>query len=202
MEPAPQSMTTDFIENLLTSFESRLEKIETVFTSSEAVSESSLTLMNDFHLSLQDLREQRTQLNTMLRENMAKSGSLRKNDYDIMMYDIFFLLNEKEKEAENQFVRYIDDQKAMVRFLRQGIFGINNTEHNDYKEKIKEFKRELDSILNSQHRRKEKAITKFLEFQEIHKKITDKLQKLIDQDLPVSCKDIKNVKKHLLEELV
>jgi len=202
MEPATQTNITDFIETLLTSFEVRIQKIETVFSTSEAVNESSHALMNDFQHSLQDLRKERMQLNTMLRENLAKSGSLRKNDYDCLMDELFLLLDQKEKEAEDQFYRYIEDQKAMVSFLRQGILEIKNTEQNDNKKKIEEFKLELETILKAQQHRKEQAIAKFLEFQNINKKITNNFQQLLDQDVQIFCKDIKNVKKHLLEELV
>jgi len=202
MEPATQTNITDFIETLLTSFEVRIQKIETVFSTSEAVNESSHALMNDFQHSLQDLRKERMQLNTMLRENLAKNGSLRKNDYDCLMDELFLLLDQKEKEAEDQFNRYIEDQKAMVSFLRQGILEIKNTEQNDNKKKIEEFKLELETILKAQQHRKEQAIAKFLEFQNINKKITNNFQQLLDQDVQIFCKDIKNVKKHLLEELV
>ena len=201
MVPVNQNNTSDFIETLFSSFYDRIQKIESVFTTSESVSESSHILMNDFQHSLQELKEERTKLNTMLRENMAKKGSLRKNDYDILMDDVFILLDEKEKEAEDQFSLYINDQKEMIDFLRQGILEIKNTGQNDHKEKIEVFKKELETILKTQQQRKEQAIAKFLEFQQIHKKITFNFQQLLDQDNSVLCKDIKKVKKHLLEEL-
>jgi hypothetical protein len=202
MEPTAQNTNIDFIETLLTSFESRIQKIETVFTTSDAVNESSHALMNDFQLSMKELKKERTQLNDLLRENMAKSGSLRKNDYDILMDDIFILLDEKEKEAESHFYLYIEDQKAMVRFLRQGILDIKNTEKNNNTEKITAFKLHLETILKNQQDRKEGAINKFFEFQNIHKKLTTNFQQLLNQDVHIFCKDIKNIKKHLLEELV
>ncbi len=111
MEPTAQNTNIDFIEALLTSFESRIQKIETVFITSDAVNEFSYALMNDFQISMKELKKERTQLNDLLRGNMAKNGSLRKNDYDILMDDIFILLDEKEKEAESSFHLYIEDQK-------------------------------------------------------------------------------------------
>jgi hypothetical protein len=193
-----QNNPTDFIETLLTSFEARIQKIESVFTTSEAVTESSHALLNDFQYSLMELRNERTQLNTMLRENLAKKGSLRKNDYDTLMDEVFLLLDKKEMEAENQFKGYIEDQKAMARFLRQGILN----EQNNTKKKIEAFKTELETILKEQNQRKETAITKFMEFQDIHKKITSNFQELLNQDDHIFCKDIKKVKKHLIKELI
>ena len=59
-----------------------------------------------------------------------------------------------------------------------------------------------EEILKTQQQRKEGAIQKFLEFQNIHKNITDNFQKLLNQDVNLFCKDIKKVKKHFLEEIV
>jgi len=193
---------TDFIETLFASFEARIQKIENVFITSESVNESSLALMNDFQHSMQEFRNERTQLNSKLRENLAKGGSMRKNDYDILMDEIFLQLDRKEKEAENQFYSYIEDQKAMVRFLRQGVLEIKNTGLDENQKKIDAFKLELEAILKTQQQRKENAILKFIEFQNIHKKITDNFQKLLNQDVNLHCKDIKKVKKQFLDELV
>jgi len=202
MSTTPQSTINDLLEDIITSYEDRIQKIETIFNTSQTVTETYHILLNDFQLSLQELRKERTALNTMLRDNMAKNGSLRKNDYDILMSDIFFLLDGKEKEAEDEFHKYIEDQRAMAHFLRQGILGIKNTEQNDNKEKIDDFKLGLETILYGQQHRKECAVAKFLEYQDIHKKITRYLQALLDQDVHVSFKDIKKVKRHLLEKLV
>jgi len=166
------------------------------------VTESSHALMDDFQYSLRELKKERTQLNTILRENLSKSGSLRKNDYDSLMGELFLLLDEKEKEAEDEFYRYIVEQKMMISQLRQGILEIKNIGQNDNKEKIEKFKLELETILKAQQQRKEHAIAKFMEFQDIHKKITYNFQQLINQDTHVFCKDLKNVKKHLLEEII
>jgi hypothetical protein len=151
---------------------------------------------------MQEFRKERDTLNTMLRENLAKTGSLRKSDYDCLMGELFILLDEKEKEAKNEFHKYIEDQKAMISLLRQGILKIKNIRENDSKEKIEKFKLELETILKAQQQRKELALSKFLEFQQLHKKITLNFHQLINQDTHVFCKDIKNVKKHLLEEIV
>lgn len=197
-----QNGPADFIETILTSFEERIQKIEAAFSTSEAVYDSSNVLTKDFQQSLLELRNERTQLNTMLRENLAKKGSMRKNDYDCFMDDIFLLLNEKEKEAESQFYQYIGDQKQMVLFLRQGILDIKSMEQENHKEKIAAFKSMLDNTLVEQQLSKECAITKFKEFQHLHKKITSKFKQLLDQDNIIFCRDIKNIKKQLFEELV
>jgi len=202
METIAQNTPNDFIETILTSFEDRIQKIETAFSTSEAVNDSSNELMSDFHHSLFELRNERIQLNTLLRENLARKGSLRKNDYDCLMGDLFTLLSEKEKEAENQFNSYIEDQKLMVQFLRHGILEIKNIEDDDYKTKIETFKTDLENIIKKQAHVKEQAINKFQEFQNIHQKITGNFQQLLENSEHVHCHDLKKLKNQLLEELV
>jgi len=202
MDNLNQNDPADFIETILTSFEERIQKIEAAFSTSEAVYDSSNVLMTDFQQSMLELRNERTQLNAMLRENLAKKGSMRKNDYDCFMEDIFLLLNEKEKEAENQFYKYIGDQKQMVLFLRQGILDIKGIEQENHKDKIAAFKSMLDTTLVEQQLSKERAIAKFEEFHHLQKKITSKFKELLDQEHIVFGQDIKNIKTQLLGELV
>jgi hypothetical protein len=202
MNATPQNSIDDFLEDIITSYEDCIQKIETIFNTSQTVADSYHVLLNDFQYSLQELRKERTALSTMLRDNMAKNGSLRKNDYDILMNDIFLLLDRKEKEAKDEFHKYIEDQRTMANFLRQGIFGIKNTKPIDNKEKIDDFKLGLETILSSQQDRKNGFIEKFLEYQNIHQKITRDFQVLLDQDIHIKFKDIKKVKKILFEKLV
>jgi hypothetical protein len=201
MKTENENNSIDFIETLITSFEDRIQKIEKTFTSSESLIESSQALLNDFQYSLKKLKKERNIVNNKLRENLAKIGSLRKNDYDGMMGELFFVLEQKEKEAEDEFHQYIEYQKTMASLLREGVLEIKNIGQNDNKENIKNFKIEIETILKSQQDKKEEATIKFLELQDIHEKISNSFNGLINQDTHVFCKDLKNVKKYLLEEI-
>jgi hypothetical protein len=68
-------------------------------------------------------------------------------------------------------------------------------------EKITAFTSKLDNILESQQHCKASAITKFTEFRHIHQKFTGKFKQLLEPDVRMFCKDIKNLKKQLLEEI-
>jgi 23S rRNA pseudoU1915 N3-methylase RlmH len=118
-----------------------------------------------------------------------------------MMGELFFVLEQKEKEAEDEFHQYIEYQKTMASLLREGVLEIKNIGQNDNKENIKNFKIEIETILKSQQDKKEEATIKFLELQDIHEKISNSFNGLINQDTHVFCKDLKNVKKYLLEEI-
>ncbi len=201
MDTITQNHPTDFIEIIVNSFEDRILKIEASFSTSEVINHSSSDLLKDFQQSIQKFRNERSQLNSLLRHNLAKNGSIRKCDYNCLMNEIFTYINEKEHEAEYQFNRYNEDQKQMVLFLRQEIVEINSVEQDNYNVKIADFKTKFDTILKSHHQRKEGAITKINEFRHIHQKITSKFKQLLEQDVLLFCKDIKNLKKQLLDEL-
>jgi hypothetical protein len=201
MEKLNQNSPTDFIDTLLTSFEDRIFKIKAAFSTPEEEYASSNFLIKDFHQSLLALKTERTYLNSMLRENLAKNGSMRKNDYDNLMEEIFTFLNEREREAEYQFNRFIEDQRQMVLFLHHDILEINGIDYDDNIEKVTAFKSKLDNLLKSQQHWKASAITKFTEFRHIHQKFTGKFKQLLEPDVCMFCKDIKMFKKQLLEEI-
>ncbi len=191
----------DFIENLVISYESRLHNIETVFNTSEAISESSQNLFKDLQLSLVELRKERTHINDQLRESLAKNGSLRKKDYDKMMKGILLLLEKKEKEAENYFAKYIEDQKALASFIKKGLLEIKDASSKNNNDSIKSFKKELNNITQEQELMKNKVIQHFLTYQNIHNTTTGHLKILLKKRDTILVKDIKKIVKFLINEL-
>jgi len=202
MESITQIIPADFIENFISSFEDQIQKIEAALHSSEAASDASNILFADFQRELQKFREERCQLNEKLRETLALNCSLRKNDYNCLMNEIFILLDRKETEAEKSISVYIDDQKAMARFLIDGILSIKNTPLNGDRKFLAEFKKELNNIVVNQQGQKELAISKLLEFQNIHHIVTGHFKNLLESGDPINCKNLKKIKKNILEVIV
>ncbi len=67
-----------FLGNIITSYESRIQNIQTAFQSSENITEFSHSLFDNVHQSLNELKKERDSLSSKLCENLAKKGSLRK----------------------------------------------------------------------------------------------------------------------------
>lgn len=191
----------EFIENVINSYETQIKNIEKVFSTSEAVNDSSHHLFNNLNRSIAELSEERMKLNYKLRENMAKNGSLRKNDYDCLMDEIYQVLNSMENEAKKSFTGYLDDQKAMVKLIRENILALKNKEKQSQKEVIQEFKNELEQIMLVQQRGKELVISNFIKFQNMHNRLTLYLKQLLNKQNAVNCKDIKEFKHILLSEI-
>ena len=144
-----------FFDNIITSYETRIQKIQTAFQSSENITESSYSLFDNVHNSLNDLKKERDILNSRLCETLAKNGSLRKKDYNTMMSGILSALEEKEKEAESQFLDFIEAQKETAQALKNSLLGIKDITSQDANEKITIIKEQLSHISKQQEMRKE-----------------------------------------------
>ncbi|MCX6160563.1 MAG: hypothetical protein NTV87_04405 [Ignavibacteriae bacterium] len=190
-----------FFEDIITSYETRIQKIQTAFQSSEYITESYHSLFDNVHNTLIDLKKERDILNLKLCESLAKNGSLRKKDYNTMMSSILISLNEKEKEAEDQFLTFIEAQKEIAQSLKTGLLGIKDLASQDSDQKITIFKEQLSQISELQEMRKQMVIKTFTDFQNIHSRIMECLKDLLEKGDHVLAKDIKNVKNQLLKEI-
>ena len=190
-----------FVDNIISSYEARIEKIKTAFQSSENIRESSYTLFDDVHNSLHDLRMERDLLNLKLCEAIAKNGSLRKKDYYTMMSGIFMVLDEKEKEAENQFLIFIETQKETARSLKNCLLDIRDITVEDAGEKIAVIKEQLSQISKLQEMRKKTAVKTFMDFQQMHNRMIDCLETLLKKGDHILIQDIKKVKYQIIREI-
>ncbi|MGE4587563.1 MAG: hypothetical protein AB7D05_09495 [Mangrovibacterium sp.] len=202
METEPVTNANDFIESLIYSYESRIRSIESVFFKSEAITQSSFNLLNDFNNSLKDYKTERNKINSQLQENLARNVSLRKKDYNRMMSDILNKLDEKEREAEKYFCQFIDEQKVMIQLLENGIPEIKNNFHHDNREKINTFRQELNRISRELETKKERVIRQLRDYQYMHQKTIEKLKMLLAKGGQIFIQDVKEVHRDLLSEMI
>ncbi len=200
MSTRPDINLDAFFENIVTSYESRIQKIQTAFQSSENITESSHSLFDNVHHSLNDLKKERDTLNSRLCETLAKNGSLRKKDYNTLMAGILSALDEKEKEAESQFLIFIEDQKETVQSLKNSLLGIKDIRSQDASEKISIIKEQLAEVSKLQETRKETVIRTFLDFQQMHNRMKECLEHLLEKGDHLVIQDIKKVKAQIIQE--
>ncbi|MEI7897618.1 MAG: hypothetical protein WCJ26_11330 [bacterium] len=201
MDTRPAMNIDGFFGNIINSYESRIQKIQTAFQSSENITESSHFLFDNVHHSLYELKQERALLNSRLCENLAKNGSLRKKDYNTMMSGILSVLDEKEKEAEAQFLSFIDAQKATAQSLKNSLLDIKDITTQDNCEKISIIKEQLARISKLQEMRKEAVMKTFLDFQQMHNKMRTCLENLLMKGDQIMIKDIKKVKDQLINDI-
>jgi hypothetical protein len=201
MRSQPALNLDGFFDNIITSYESRIQKIQTAFQSSENITESSHFLFDNAHHSLNDLKKERDIVNSRLCEALAKNGSLRKKDYNSMMSGILCALDEKEKEAESQFLNFIEAQKTTAQSLKNSLLGIKDITSQDNCEKITIIKEQLSRISELQEMRKESVMKTFLDFQQMHNKMMACLENLLEKGDHIHIQDIKMVREQLFNEI-
>ena len=201
MSTQPEFNIDGFFDNIISSYETRIQKIQTAFQSSEKITESSQSLFDNVQNSLSGLKKERDILNSRLCEVLAKNGSLRKKDYNTMMSGILLTLDEKEREAQSQFLNFIEEQKTTAQSLKESLLGIKDITSSDANEKIAIIKEQLSQISNLQETRKETVMKTFLDFQEMHNKMMDYLGSLLAKGDAIQIHDIKKVKDQIIREI-
>ena len=201
MNTQPELNIDGFFDNIISSYETRIQKIQTAFQSSENITESSHFLFDNVQSSLTDLRKERDLLNSRLCETLAKNGSLRKKDYNTMMSGILCALDEKEKEAGTQFLSFIEAQKETAQALKSSLLGIKDITSPDVTEKINLVKVQLSRIAELQEMRKETVMKSFHDFQKLHSRMIESLNNLLSKGDQIHINDIKKIKDQLIKEL-
>jgi len=194
--------TDGFFDNIITSYETRIQKIQTAFQSTENITESSHSLFDNVQNSINELKKERDILNSRLCENLAKNGSVRKKDYNTIMSGILAVLNEKEKEAEKQFLNYIEAQKETVQSLKNSLLGIKYITTEDTKDKIITIKKQLSQITTTQEKGKEMVMKTFTDFQQMHNRMIGCLEDLLEKGDHILIKDIRKNMDQVLKEVI
>ncbi|MCK9422970.1 MAG: hypothetical protein M0Q38_10255 [Bacteroidales bacterium] len=201
MSTRPELKMDVFFANIIKSYETRIQKIQTAFQSSENITESTHSLFDNVHNSLNDLKKERDLLNSRLCETLAKNGSLRKKDYNTMMSGILSALEKREREAESQFLSFIEAQKETAQSLKNSLLGIKDISSHETNEKISIIKEQLSQISKLQEMKKETVMKTFMDFQRMHNRIMECLENLLKNGDHILIHDIKKVKDQLSREI-
>jgi hypothetical protein len=139
------------------------------------------------------LRSFQTELEDMiirLRDNLAKAESLRKKDFDHMMADLTERRTSQEKEAENVFSRFQEEEMAMVDRLRKVITSKGGSRLEDM-EVIRE------DILKRQKERESGIIQVLKRIQVEQEELKVALKRLLEKGESVRVRDFKVMLKSL-----
>jgi len=140
-------------------------------------------LLRSFQLEIEDMM-------ASLRDNLAKSESLRKKDFDSMMSSVTELRQRTEEEAEENLKRFRVEEEEMISRLRNIVLSGSRSSLEDIKT-IKE------DILKRQKEREKKIIRALKRFQIEQEDIRVALKNLLSKGENVKIKDLKNMLKSL-----
>jgi len=201
MNTLPELDIDGFFDNIISSYETRIQKIQTAFQASENLTESSHTLFNNVHNQMTILKKERDLLNSRLSETLSKNGSLRKKDYNTIMSDILNIIDKKESEAQHQFLTFIEAQKETAQTLKNSMLGLKDMTSHDIGDKITTIKDQLAQLSKQQEIRKEAVMNSYMNFQHIHQLLTECLEHLLKNSNIIQINDIKSIKNQLIKKI-
>ncbi len=118
-----------------------------------------------------------------------------------MMSGILSALDEKEKEAESQFLIFIEAQKETAQSLKNSLLDIKDITSPDVNKKITLIKEQISQISKLQEMRKETVMKTFMDFQQMHNRMMECLESLLEKGEHILIKDIKKVKDQIIKDI-
>ena len=178
----------NIVDNIVSSYETRIQSIGTLFDATHQV-------LQGFHDSLLDTREEREKLNGELRENLAKNKSLRRKDFDNLMEGIILTQNEREKEVRNLLNSYLHGQKEMAQDLRENLEGFRDSLAKGEAQRVKAFQEMIKETLVKQEERKDEVTGRLKEFKKEQKMLASRLKELLSKGKELRIRDFKSMLK-------
>jgi hypothetical protein len=152
MNTHPELRIHRFFDNNISSYQIRIQKIQTAFQFSENITESIQFLFDNVQSFLNVLRKEHDLFNSRFCEALAKNGSLRKKEYNTKMPVILYALKEKEKEAETHLLSFIETQKEIAQPFHTTLRDIKDITSPDFTEKINQVKIQLSGLTELQEK--------------------------------------------------
>ena len=106
-------------------------------------------------------------------------------------------LDEKEKEAQIQFLNFIESQKETAQSLKNSLLSIKDITSPDAAEEIIKIKEQISLISEQQEIRKDAVMKTFTDFQQLHHRMIECLESLLSKGENILIKDIKKINKQI-----
>lgn len=153
--------------------------------------ENASQIFQDMQGSFIDTKQERDEIKTKLRENLAKNKSFRRKDFDSMMEDVIDAQNEKEKMARTVLNEYLEEQKEITGILRQHLAAVRDALSNGEMVRVREFHELIQGILKRQDERKNEVACALREFQKEQREMANNLRELLIKGRELRIKDLK-----------
>ena len=163
-------------ENVISSYEARIESVEAAFNTTHQIFDS---------------REERLKLDAQLRDILSHNEHLRKKDFDRMTQSGLLAQEERETEVKNLLKCYLNQQKEMARALRENLAKFKDALAKGDAQRVKEFQGMIKAVIADQDARKEEVAAKLKEFQKEQQAMTERLKALLAKGRELRIKDLK-----------
>lgn len=147
-------------------------------------------LMDQAHHFLRSFQVELEEMIVQIRDNLARSESLRKKDFDRMISDVVERLSQTEQEAEESFEVFHGQEKEMIGRLREVVLKGSRSNLGDI-EAIRE------DILKKQKEREKSIVRALKRFQIEQEELRVALRNVLSKGERVKVKDLKMMLKLL-----
>ncbi|MEI6259300.1 MAG: hypothetical protein WCR46_05255 [Deltaproteobacteria bacterium] len=167
-----ESDVKELAVSIIDSYEMRVSTVTTLMTQAN-------NLLKSFQIEMEDMI-------TQLRDNLAKSESLRKKDFDIMMRTMVDRMRELEQEEQNRFIQFQMEESEMIGRFRRLVSGESLVVTEDMKT--------LREEVHTRQKERERCIVNGLkQFQIAHEEFRSGVKTLLLKGDGVRIKDLKQM---------
>jgi len=167
-----QSDMKELAVSIIDSYEMRLSTVNMLMTQAN-------NLLKSFQIEMKEMIIQ-------LRDNLAKSESLRKKDFDIMIRALVDRMREIEQEAEDRFIQFQQEESEMIGRFRRLVSGESPAVTEDM-ETLRE------DVLTRQKERERRIVNGLKQFQIAQEELRSGLKTLLLKGHGVRIKDLKQM---------
>ncbi len=167
-----ESDVKELAVSIIDSYEMRVSTVTTLMTQAN-------NLLKSFQIEMEDMI-------TQLRDNLAKSESLRKKDFDIMMRTMVDRMRELEQEEQNRFIQFQMEESEMIVRFRRLVSGESIVVTEDM-ETLRE------DVHTRQKERERRIVNGLKQFQIAHEEFRSGVKILLLKGEGVRIKDLKQM---------
>jgi len=167
-----QSDMKELAVSIIDSYEMRVSTVTMLMTQTN-------NLLKSFQIEMKEMI-------TQLRDNLAKSESLRKKDFDIMIRALVDRMREIEQEAEDRFNQFRQEESEMIDRFRRLVSGESPVVTEDM-ETLRE------DVLTRQKERERRIVNGLKQFQIAEEELRSGLKTLLLKGSGVRIKDLKQM---------
>ena len=167
-----ESDVKELAVSIIDSYEMRVSTVTTLMTQAN-------NLLKSFQIEMEDMI-------TQLRDNLAKSESLRKKDFDIMMRTMVDRMRELEQEEQDRFIQFQMEESEMIGRFRRLVSGESLV--------VTEDMETLREDVHTRQKERERCIVNGLkQFQIAHEEFRSGVKILLLKGDGVRIKDLKQM---------
>ncbi len=174
------------VEDMVFSCDARLQGIESVFDSTRQI-------ISGFQKSSADLKRERDNLYSDLREELARNESLRKRDFDHMARGFLSAQEGGEREVWSLVDGYFSRQRETSEELREGLKKFRDCLSSGEAKRIREYRAMIGKILAEQEERRKEVVARLKEFRREQRETAKRLKSLAAKGRELRIRDLKQL---------